>query len=115
MFVSHRNSIDKKELTGSAMSNVAKQVLVGPEQGWKDHVMRMFTLAEAGFTPRHHHDWQHIIYVVEGRGTLFLDGTDHLLTAGSVAYVPNGAEHQLMNTGSEIFVFICIVPEYGDK
>ncbi len=115
MFVSHRNEIPGKELNGEALNNVSKQVLIGPEQGWEDYVMRMFTLGKDGFTPRHDHDWPHILYIVEGQGTLHLDGTDHQVESGSTAFVPGGKAHQLLNRGTENFVFICIVPKEGDK
>jgi quercetin dioxygenase-like cupin family protein len=115
MFVSHRDEITKKELEGKGISKVTKQVLVGPEQGWKDYVMRMFTLGKEGYAPRHSHQWQHIIYAVEGTGTLFMDGKDYPLQAGSTAYVPSGIEHQILNAGENNFVFLCIVPEFGDK
>jgi quercetin dioxygenase-like cupin family protein len=115
MYVSHRDEIAKKELEGKGMNNVTKQVLVGPEQGWEDYVMRMFTLKKEGYAPRHSHQWQHIIYAVEGIGTLYMDGKDYPLKAGSTAYVPSGIEHQILNAGENNFVFLCIVPEFGDK
>ncbi|MDT4763036.1 cupin domain-containing protein [Sphaerochaeta sp. PS] len=115
MFVSHRDEIEKKQIVSPTTHEVTKQVLVGPDQGWKDYVMRMFTLGKGGFAPKHTHPWQHILYIVEGKGTLFLDGKDYPLTAGSTAYVPAEALHQILNAGEEPFVFLCIVPEFGDK
>jgi quercetin dioxygenase-like cupin family protein len=114
MFVSHRDVIEKKRLENPSMQKVTKQVLIGPEQGWDDYVMRMFTLGKDGYTPRHSHDWQHILYAVEGDGVLYMDGTEYVLTAGSTAYVNGGLEHQIMNIGNSEFVFICIVPKEGD-
>ncbi|PKL11579.1 MAG: cupin [Spirochaetae bacterium HGW-Spirochaetae-8] len=115
MFVSHRDEIEKKIIENPAMKGVVKQVLIGPEQGWKDYVMRLFTLSKGGYAPRHTHPWQHIMYVVEGEGKLFMNGIDYPLVAGSVSYVPAEVEHQVMNAGDAKFVFICIVPEFGDK
>jgi len=114
MFVSHRDVIEKKPQEHPAMKAVVKQILIGPEQGWIDHVMRLFTIGTGGYAPRHSHPWPHIMYVVEGTGNLFLDGTDHPLSPGSVAYVPSQAEHQVLNAGSGDFVFICIVPKIGE-
>src|SRR6056297_862575 len=110
MFLSHRNDIPGKELSGDALKNVTKQVLIGPEQGWEDYVMRMLSLEKDGFSPLHEHDWPHILYFVEGVGTLHIDGTDHEVTSGSTAYVPAGTIHQMKNRGTDKFVFICIVP-----
>lgn len=114
MFVSHIDMIDKKRLEAPTLKNVEKQVLVGPEQGWEGWVMRRFSLGAGGYTPRHSHDWPHIVLVTEGEGNLFLDGKDYSLTPGSTAYVTSNLKHNLSNTGSGTFAFICIVPEKGD-
>jgi len=115
MFISHRNEIPGKKLSGEALKDVTKQVLIGPDQGWDDYVMRMLTIEKDGFSPRHAHDWPHVLYVVEGEGTLHMDGVDHPVEAGSTAFVSPGIEHQLMYRGGDKFVFICIVPKEGDK
>jgi len=114
MFISHRDEIEGKKFSGDAVKNVTKQVLVGPEQGWEDYVMRMFTLGKEGYSPKHAHDWPHIIYVVEGTGRLHFNGEEHPIRAGSVMFIPPGSEHQLAQTGQDNMVFICIVPKEGD-
>jgi quercetin dioxygenase-like cupin family protein len=114
MFISHRDEIEKKTISGDAVKHVQKQVLIGPGQGWDDYVMRMFTLGSEGHTPKHSHPWPHIIYVVEGNGTLEYEGEEFELRPGSTSYVTGGHEHQLRNAGSDQFVFICIVPKEGD-
>ncbi|NCC63538.1 MAG: cupin domain-containing protein [Spirochaetia bacterium] len=111
MFVSSREEIVKQEISDL----VSKQVLVGPAQGWDSHVMRLFTLKSGGKAPHHAHPWQHIIYALEGEGNLMMDGKDYPLNPHSVAYVPADIIHQISNRGETDFVFICIVPEEGDR
>ncbi len=115
MFVSHRDKIEKIELTSEEVKGVTKQILIGPDEGWEDHVMRMFTLTDGGHAPMHTHDWPHTIYVVEGEGMLYFDGKEHRLTAGSTAYIDSNMEHQIRNWGTSHFVFLCIVPRRGDS
>ncbi len=116
MYVNHVEKIAGQKINNPGVAlNVIKQVLVGPDQGWQGWVMRQFTIASEGYTPRHSHPWPHINYIVSGTGTLFLDGQDYDLKAGSVAYVPDNIEHQFKNTGLDDFILICIVPEEGDK
>jgi len=116
MFISHINKIAGLEMNKpDVMQGVVKKVLVGPEQGWQGWVMREFSLGAEGYTPRHSHPWPHINYVISGQGTLFLDGQEYSVEAGSIAYVPDNLEHQFRNSGREVFSFICIVPEEGDK
>lgn len=114
MFVSHRDEIEKKRLSHPEMKGVEKQILIGPDEGWQDHVMRLFTLDSGGCAPRHAHRWPHIMYALEGKGNLFMDGKDYPLTPGSVAYVPADIDHQVSNAGEASFVFMCIVPKIGE-
>ncbi len=114
MTIGHVDEARPVKLDGPDLSGVTRKVLVGPLQGWTDHVMRVFELAPGGYTPKHSHEWFHVNYVLSGRGTLFLDGQQNDLQAGSFAFVPSGREHRFRNTGEEPFVFICIVPEPGD-
>jgi quercetin dioxygenase-like cupin family protein len=44
-----------------------------------------------------------------------MDGKNYPLKAGSTAYIPSDILHQVSQSGEEPFVFICIVPEVGDK
>lgn len=110
MFLSHIDEIDKMKLDSTELEGVWKQVPIGPEQGWEDHVMRVFTVEAGGHTPKHDHPWPHINYVVQGRGKLFHDGEETEIRAGSVAYLPGGTEHQFVNDSQEDLAFICIVP-----
>ncbi|MEW6573202.1 MAG: cupin domain-containing protein [Bacillota bacterium] len=114
MFVSHEKDRAQIPVSPPGARNVLKQSLVGPGEGWQGWVMRQFTLTDRGCTPRHRHPWPHVNYVVRGEGILFLEGSEHRLTTGSIAYVPAGAEHQFNSTAPEDFVFICIVPVEGD-
>ena len=111
MYVAHRSTIAEKKISPL----VTKQILISGEEGWDDHVMRLFTLEAGGAAPRHSHPWPHIIYVLEGEGNLFFEGKDHRLTSGSVAYVDAESDHQIANRGEGRFVFICIVPERGEQ
>ena len=114
MYVKKRGEIDKIRPTADIIKNVEKQVLIGSEQGWDSHVMRMFTLGREGYSPRHSHPWDHMVYIVKGEGVIFIDGVDYPVSGDSVAFVPGGSEHQFRQQGKDEFVFMCIVPTEGD-
>ena len=114
MFVANIKEIEKNQISGDGIQNVLKQVPVGPEQGWEDHILRVFTLQKDGHTPKHSHDWEHINYVISGKGSVEIEGVKHELTTGSFAVVPSNKEHQYSNAGDEDFVMICIVPSRGE-
>ena len=114
MYLESARNIKKISVNAPGALNVIKQSLVGPDQGWEGWVMRLFTVAPGGQTPRHSHTWPHINYIVSGEGTVYLNGREQNVQPGYSAYVPGGAEHQFINRGQQDFVFICIVPEEGD-
>lgn len=115
MFVGHIEEIEKKELNAPELEGVSKQVPIGPEQGWDDHVMRVFTVQAGGHTPKHDHPWPHINYVIKGEGVLNHDGEQTPIRAGSVAFVPGGTTHQFVNNSDAELSFICIVPKEGES
>lgn len=115
MFVSQVSQIDKIPVQAPGMKGIVKQMLLGPQQGWQGWVMRLFTVQPEGHTSYHAHDWPHINYVISGQGTLSLDGREYSLQEESIAYVPEGRQHQFINTGPEDLRFLCIVPQQGDK
>ncbi|MFZ7101073.1 MAG: cupin domain-containing protein [Peptococcaceae bacterium] len=114
MIVAHAKDVEG--ITYGGNGNVVKKVLISPEVGWKDYVMRLFELkpGKDSCSMRHTHDWPHIIYIAGGKGIVHLDGTDHEVEAGSFAYIPGGKIHQLINESTETFSFVCIVPPEGD-
>ena len=115
MFVSHIKEITEIPLEGDNIKNAVKKVLIGPGEGWKDYVMRLFTLKKDGFSPRHTHPWIHVNIVLEGKGTLFLEGKDYPMEKGSVALIPENALHQFKADRGEDLSFICIVPLEGEQ
>lgn len=113
--IAHEKDNQAKQLVGDQVKHAAMKVLVGPEHGWSDHVMRVVELQTDGYSPKHAHPWPHINYMIEGEGCLMIDGVDTTVKAGSYAYVPANTLHQFKNTGQGIFRFICIVPVAGHQ
>jgi quercetin dioxygenase-like cupin family protein len=114
MGAGHWKDLPSEPMRMDGARDVTKRVLVSPADGWDGWVMRVFELRPGGHTPRHDHDWPHINVWLEGEGVLEIDGEEHVLRAGSHAFVPAGATHQFRAAGSEPCAFVCIVPEQGD-
>ena len=102
------------EVQMAGAKNVSKKVPVGEKEGWAGYTMRTFTLAPGGHTPLHAHDWEHVNYVIRGRGRLMLDGKENEIGEKDFAFVPPNHEHQFSNPFDEAFEFICIVPNRGE-
>ena len=50
---------------------------------------------------RHRHDPAEVYYVLQGQGTLLVEGEEHALCEGSAVFIPGNSEHALHNTGQE--------------
>jgi mannose-6-phosphate isomerase-like protein (cupin superfamily) len=50
-----------------------------------------------------------VYYILEGRGTMHVEGERAEVRPGSVVYVPPGATQHITNTGPSNLVFLCIV------
>lgn len=112
MAVGYDNSVEKTIINRDGYAHVSGKVLVSPENGWKDYVMREFSIEENGYTGNHNHDFPHIIFVINGEGTIIINDEETSVKKGSYAYVPANSQHQLKNTcSSETFSFLCIVPQ----
>ena len=86
------------------------RVAIGKADGAKNFCMRVFELEQAGFTPKHQHDWEHEIFFHAGQGEVWQKDDWVPVSSGSVAFIPGNEEHQIRNTGKEKLIFVCLVP-----
>lgn len=95
---------------------VKKQIVIGPDDGSQEIVLRYFSIAPDGNSPYHTHSFPHLVKIEAGEGIVKdSEGNRHPLKQGDYIYIDDGEEHQLVNTGSEPFEFICIVPRRGES
>lgn len=87
-----------------------KANVIGSTEGWKDHTLRVFHIEPGGCTPHHSHDWEHINYIIKGKGVLVIGDEEFELSERDFALVPPNAMHQFSNPYQQDFEFICIVP-----
>ena len=113
MIVANEKDAHAMTMESPEVKAAAIKALISPREGWDGYVMRVIELGEGGYSPKHTHDWPHINFVLEGSGSLYINGEDSAIEAGSYAYVPAGSLHQYKNEGSGMFRFICIVPQEG--
>jgi quercetin dioxygenase-like cupin family protein len=108
------DDMQMNSVTMDGVKNTYKANVIGKPEGWPEHTLRVFRLGAGGFTPRHRHDWEHVNYVIKGRGRLRIGDTVHEMNEKDFAFVPPGAEHQFENPYDGDFEFICIVPNRGE-
>ncbi len=89
--------------------------LVGEADGAPNFAMRQFEVAPGGYTPKHHHPYEHEVFVLEGEGVVLEGDQEHPLTAGDVVFVAPDEIHQFRNTSSTPLKFLCLVPNAGQR
>lgn len=84
--------------------------VITAREGAPNFAMRVFDVAPGGHTPLHHHDYEHEIYILAGRGEIETSAGPRALHSGQAILVPANALHQFRNTGEETLRFICLIP-----
>ena len=65
------------EMEGSHGSRI--RWLLSQADGTPNFAMRQFEVATGGYTPRHSHDYEHEVFVLEGEGIVFEGDRQHTL------------------------------------
>lgn len=102
--------IGAKKVEMDGVKGVTVRWLISKDDGAPNFAMRLFEVAPGGHSPLHNHDWEHEVYIVDGKGELAFEGDRKPFEKGWFILVPPGSEHQFINTGDETMRFLCLVP-----
>ena len=103
---------EKMKMDMEGARDVRKQLVISREDGTPTFSFRVFTIEPGGHTPHHSHPFEHLNYVIEGRGTALCNDIEHEIKQGDFAMVLPGEIHQYRNTStSKPLVIICAVPK----
>lgn len=113
MIIKRLNDIPSTAVAGH--DKITKQIVIGPDDGSKEIVLRYFRLEPGGSSPHHHHDFPHLVKVESGSGIVIdPEGNEHPLEAGDYVYIHDNEPHCFENRAGESFDFICVVPARGE-
>mgnify|MGYP002642484727 CR=1 FL=1 len=106
------NDAPAQAVTMEGAAHVTKRLPIGKADGSPSFSARVFTLAPGGYTPYHEHAWEHLNYIIAGKGELLdADGQARPLQPGDFALVQPGEKHQYRNASATAsFIMICAVP-----
>ena len=90
------------------------QVLLGPEDGAPNFVLRRFRMEKGGGIPVHTNDVEHEQYVLEGRARVTVGGVAHEVGRDDTLYIPAGIPHSYEVLEGP-FEFLCVVPNAPDR
>ena len=105
-------NLDEVELSPVSMPGAhgaSMAMMVGRDDGAPSFAMRQFRVEPGGNTPRHSHDYEHEVLVLDGGGTVLLNGAEQPIRPGDALFVPADHEHQF-KAGGDGLRFVCLVP-----
>ena len=103
------NDTPSAPVTIPGVEGVRMALMVGRDDGAPNFALRCFNVAPAGHSPRHSHDYEHEVFIVDGSGEVLLEGAYRPIKSGDVIYVPADQEHQF-RAGANGLRFLCLVP-----
>ena len=93
--------------------NITVRWLIAKDMGAETFAMRLFEMDVGGYSPHHHHDWEHEVFILEGEGVVKSQEGDIPFSPGTVIFVPPNERHQFRNTGKTPVKFLCLIPYKG--
>lgn len=106
------NEVEAKPVAAGTATQV--QVLVGPDQGAPNFVLRRFIMGQGGGMPRHTNEVEHEQYVLKGRARITIGDAVHDVAEGHTLYIPAGVPHSYQVVEAP-FEFLCVVPNAPDR
>jgi quercetin dioxygenase-like cupin family protein len=110
MKIQSSSTIEANPVQMEGASRCRVRQLVTPADGAPTFAMRQFEIDPGGHTPRHFHDYEHEVYVLEGEGEVCSADAAHPLRRGDVVFVKPDEIHQFRNTGSVPMKVLCLIP-----
>lgn len=98
------------EYRGDEAPGVIRHVLVGPEDGASDFVVRYFTVPAGGRTALDRHPHEHGVVVVHGTGRVLLGERWHEVGEGDSVFIAGGETHRLEASPDRPLGFVCVIP-----
>ncbi|MDY7039355.1 MAG: cupin domain-containing protein [Chloroflexota bacterium] len=108
MFVKDYREVEAQAVEG--VPGVTVRWVITEDDGAPYFAMRVFDVQPGHATPYHAHWFEHEVFVLAGQGKLRSEDGEYPLQAGSVVFAPGDEVHQFVNTGDEVFRFICLIP-----
>ena len=110
MIIHKLNEVKENEVCEGGSSGAFITILIGPEDGSKNIIMRKIRLRPGGHTPLHEHPHEHVVHIEKGRGFVVSPtGEEIEVAAGQSLFVAGDEKHQFKNKSQDDFEFLCTI------
>ncbi|MDG2094913.1 MAG: cupin domain-containing protein [Phycisphaerales bacterium] len=110
MLIRHADPATTSPVEMEGAKDVSMQVMIGRDDDAPNFALRHFVVQSGGHTPRHQHDYEHEVFIVEGSCEAECSGETRIVGAGDTLLVPANELHQFRNHTDEPMRFLCLVP-----
>jgi quercetin dioxygenase-like cupin family protein len=110
MRITNFKNVTAEKVSDPAAQGVTIRWLISEKDNAPNFAMRLFEVAPEGHTPYHQHPFEHEVFVLQGKGSLVVEGDEHPFAEGDSIFVPGGEKHQFRNASKDALVFLCMVP-----
>ncbi len=113
MKITNLNEVEEMRVRMEGAKDVIKQVPISAADGSPNISVRVFTIEPNGHTPYHEHPFEHLNYIIEGRGAIVTEtGEEREVKVGDFVLILPNEKHRYMNkSASDPFIMICAVPK----
>lgn len=105
----HWQGVEPVEINTEDVHNVLKHVLVGPQDGAPNFIIRYFSVPVGEKTFYDQHPHEHGIVILHGKARVQINADFYDLTALDSVFISGMDIHQLTNIGAEPLGFICVI------
>ena len=113
MKIQHREQIPQNVVEMEGAHGCQVRSLLSAADGTPTFAMREFEVAPGGHTPRHHHPYEHEVFVLEGEGIVYEGDQARPIRAGDVVFVQPDEVHQFRNSSQAVLKFLCLIPNHA--
>ena len=91
------------------VKKVVRKILIGPDDGSNNIIMRYFKVFPEGNTPFHSHAHEHVVKIEKGRGIVVWGVEETIVSEGQSLFIGANEKHQFKNPFAKPFEFLCII------
>ena len=104
------DNVERTVFTNEEVKGVIKNVLVGPQDGAPNFIIRFFQVPVGGSTFNHAHPHEHGIVILHGKAQMEIENETFELNSLDSVFISGNDHHQIQNIGETSLGFICVIP-----
>jgi len=108
--VAHYVDVTSEKVEDEDSKGVTVRRLITKEDGAENFTMRLFDIEPGGQTAFHSHDWEHEVFILDGKGLVVCGDSERNVTKGYAVFIPPNIEHCFKNIGEGELSFLCLIP-----